>query len=135
MLLGQKRKQKQILKMLESHKGNKPIAVIIDLMVGDSEPQVLLHLKNLGLLNIERLKISKEILKKDEIQDFVQDLLKIKGEAMAKGTDKIHLFYRGPVVGAMIAGEVFSNSAVTIYHFNKESGTYESWGPLHRSFL
>jgi len=54
---------------------------------------------------------------------------------MAKGTDRIHLFYRGPVVGALIVGEIFSNTAVTIYHYDKSTGYYESWGPLHRSFV
>ncbi|BCB96584.1 hypothetical protein JZK55_15060 [Dissulfurispira thermophila] len=133
-LITQRRRQKQLIKSLETLSGDRPVAVSIDLMPGESENQALMYLKKHNL-DMEFLKITREKLKKDELQNFVEELHKIKAEAMSKGADRIHLFYRGPVVGAMIVGEVFSNTSVTIYHFDKATGTYESWGPLHRSFI
>ena len=133
ILLGNKRRQKQLIKSLEVATGDRPIAISIDLMPGESENQALMFLKKQNL-DMELFKITREMLRKDEIQDLVLELYKIKADAMSKGADRIHLFYRGPVIGALIVGEVFSNTAVTIYHFDKNTGCYESWGPLHRSF-
>lgn len=134
ILLGYRRRQRQIIKSLEKKSGDRPIAISIDLMPGESKNQVMLSLKTLGM-DMEILKLTQERLNKDSLQDFVDGLHRLKADAMAKGTDRIHLFYRGPIVGALIVGEVFSNIAVTIYHFDKSTGTYESWGPLHRSFI
>lgn len=134
ILFTQKRRQKALLKSLEYAKGNRPLAILIDFGPGDSENQVKLYLKA-NNMDMELLKYSASELKKEAIQDFVTELQKLKARAMERGADKIHLFYRGPVVGALITGEVFSNSSVNIYHFDKATGTYESWGPLHRSFL
>lgn len=134
ILIGSRRRQKQLIKSLETMSGDRPVAVSIDLMPGESENQAIMYLKKHNL-DMELLKITREMLNKDDLQNFVEELHKIKAEAMAKGADRIHLFYRGPVVGAMIVGEVFSNTAVTIYHFDKNTGLYESWGPLHRSFI
>jgi len=134
ILLGYGKRQKNFIKSLENIKGDKPVAISIDLMPGESENQVLAYFKKNNMeMNI--LKITRDRLDKDSIDDFVNELYKIKAEAMAKGTDKIHLFYRGPIIGALITGEVFSNTAVNIYHYNKATGTYESWGPIHRSFI
>ncbi len=134
ILLGNKRRQRQLIKSLEATVGDRPVAISIDLMPGESENQALAFLKKHGL-NMELLKITRERFDKDNLQDFVSELHKIKAEAMAKGADRLHLFYRGPVVGALVVGEVFSNTATNIYHFDKNIGTYESWGPLHRSFI
>jgi len=134
ILLGYKNRQKSLIKTFESIKGDRPIAISIDLMPGESENQVLVYLKK-NNMEMDILKIKKDRLDKDSIDDFVSELYKIKAEAMRKGADKIHLFYRGPVAGALITGEVFSNTAVIAYHYNKASGTYESWGLLHRSFI
>lgn len=134
ILLTQKRRQRQLLKRLEKISGDRPLAVSIDLMPGESGNQALLYLKKQGL-DMEFLKVTREQLDKEGLQNFIEELHKVRAEAMMKGADRLHLFYRGPVVGAMLVGEVFSNTAATIYHFDKNLGTYENWGPLHRSFL
>lgn len=134
ILLTQKRRQKHLLRSLEKISGDRPVAVSIDLMPGESGNQAFMYLKKQGL-EMELLKISRERLDKDMLQGFVTELLRVRTEAMGKGADRLHLFYRGPVAGALLVGEVFSNTAATIYHFDKNLGTYENWGPLHRSFL
>lgn len=134
LLVTTKRRQKTFIKSLEKLSGNRPAAVLIDIGVGDSENQVIAYLKEKNL-DVVPLKINIEKLQKDELQSFVEKLHAIKAGAMSKGADRLHLFYKGPVVGALIVGEVFSNTAVTIYHFEKTTGSYESWGSLHRSYL
>lgn len=134
ILLGYGKRQKNFIKSLENIKGDKPVAISIDLMPGESENQVLVYLKK-NNMEMDILRITKDRLDKDSIDDFVKELYKVKAEAMAKGADKIHLFYRGPITGALITGEVFSNTSVNIYHYDKATGTYESWGALHRSFI
>ncbi|MFN3740477.1 MAG: SAVED domain-containing protein [Thermodesulfovibrionales bacterium] len=134
ILITQKRRQKELIKSLEFLKGNRPVAIIVDIGPGNSVEQVKFFLKDSNM-DMEVLQYSIDELQPDKIQDFVVKLQQLKASAMERGSDRIHLFYRGPVAGALITGEVFSNIAVTIYHFNKSKGTYESWGPLHRSFL
>lgn len=132
-LYKQKKRQNELIRSMEYAKGNRPVAVLIDLGHGEIENQVRVFLKG-NNMDMDILKYSAQELKKETLQDFVDELQKLKARAMEKGCDKIHLFYRGPVVGALIVGEVFSNTAVNIYHLNKD-GSYESWGPLHRSFI
>ncbi|MCX7793200.1 MAG: SAVED domain-containing protein [Thermodesulfovibrionales bacterium] len=134
MIYTQKKRQKILIQSLEAAKGNRPVAILIDFGPGESENQVRLFLQENGI-NSELIKYSSPELKKEDLDNFVRELHRLKARAMEKGADRIHLFYRGPVVGALITGEVFSNASVTIYHFDKASGTYESWGPMHRSFL
>lgn len=134
ILFTQKKRMKLLLKSMESTPGNRPVAALIDFGPGDGENQVKIFLKT-NNMDMDLLKYSANELRRETLQDFVNELHKLKANAMQKGCDKLHLFYRGPIVGALITGEVLSNTSVNIYHFDKATGTYESWGPLHRSFL
>lgn len=133
ILLGQKRRQKRILRSLERNPGDNPVAVLIDIGPEEIQNQVIAFLKKSGT-NMELLKVSIKKLEKEKLQDFVDDLHKIMAQAMEKGADRFHLFYKGPVAGALLVGEVFGNTVTTIYHLDKSIG-YESWGPLHRTYL
>lgn len=133
ILLTQRRRQKALIKNIEAMKGNVPVAILVDLGPGESENQVRSYLIKENL-NMDILKYTSRELRKEDIDTFVNELHSLKAEAMKKGADKVHLFYRGPVAGALIVGEVFSNLPVNIYHYSKTGG-YESWGPLHRTFL
>lgn len=133
ILLTQRRRQRALIKNIEAMKGKVPVAILVDLGPGESENQVRSYLVKENL-DMEILKYTARELRKEDLDTFVEELQNLKAEAMKKGADKVHLFYRQPVVGALIVGEVFSNFPVNIYHYNK-NGSYESWGPLHRTFL
>lgn len=133
ILLGQKRRQQRMLQSLEKVTGDNPVAVIVDISPEEIENQVKLYLSK-NSMHMDVLKVKKKILGKDTVQDFVEELIKVKAQAMEKGADRFHLFYRGPVVGAIIVGGIFGNTVTTIYHLDKIVG-YESWGPLHRTYL
>jgi hypothetical protein len=133
ILLGQKKRQKRILQSLSQSSGEMPVAVVVDIGPEEIKNQVVAFLKK-SAMDMELLAVSAKRLDKENLQDFVADLHRVKAQAMEKGADRFHLFYRGPVPGALIAGGVFSNTVTTIYHLDKGVG-YESWGPLHRSFL
>lgn len=83
-------------------------------------------------LQMEVESLAFPMLTVDKAPEFVEELRKARAKLIEKGVNKIHLFYMGPVVGALLAGDVFSNSAVQIYH-HKQTGSYEKWGPLTHS--
>lgn len=66
----------------------------------------------------------------ETMETFLQQIREKLRAELASATE-IHLFYQGPVVAAVLLGGVLDNwGPVKLYHYDKESGIYEYWGPL-----
>ncbi|MBL1260113.1 MAG: SAVED domain-containing protein [Thiotrichaceae bacterium] len=129
ILMGNRRRQKQLIKSIQNSQGERPMALVVNVGQGDASNQVRAYLASSGgEMELEALHIA--ALNIDEIADFVQKLRSKRAEFMSKGVGKIHLFYFGPVTGALLVGDVFSNGSVTIYYYQRDTGGYEPWGPL-----
>jgi len=135
ILMGSRRRQKQLIKSIQNSQGERPIALVVNVGQGDASNQVRAYIASSGYkMELEALNI--EALNLDEIAGFVQKLRRKRADFMSKGVGKIHLFYFGPVTGALLVGDVFSNGSVTIYYYQRDTGGYESWGPLtHPMYL
>ncbi|MHB8474070.1 MAG: SAVED domain-containing protein [Gammaproteobacteria bacterium] len=138
ILLGYRRRQKALIKQIIARPGNRPIALAIGI-ARDQTPiditnQVRLYLTKQGMeMDIESLPLP--VLRADKTHEFVAELRKMRARLIEKGVDQTHLFYMGPVAGALLVGDVFSNGAVQIYYHNQGSGEYEKWGPLTHPVL
>jgi MFS superfamily sulfate permease-like transporter len=76
------------------------------------------------------VRLEKEMVSKD-MDKLIKDIQKKIGELMATGTDKVHLFMKGPLAVAACVGEILSNSGCPIILYqNQPNHTYENWGPL-----
>ena len=129
ILLGNRRRQREALENIINTTGDRPSALVISIGPGDVTNQVQAYLNDQDMqMKVESLQIP--VLTKDKILDFVQELRKKRAELMKKGVGKVHLFYFGPVAGALLVGDVFSNGAVSIYYYHRDKGYYECWGPL-----
>jgi len=67
------------------------------------------------------------VLTVDKTNDYAAELRKMRAKLIERSAGQVHLFYMGPVVGALLAGDVFSNGAAQIYYHNQGTGNYEKW--------
>lgn len=129
ILLGNRRRQREIIKNIQNTTGDRPMALVVSVGTGEVTSQVAAYLHD-NKLEMEIKSLCFSALTKDKVSDFVTTLRKVRAELMEKGVGKVHLFYFGPVIGALLVGDVFSNGAVSIYYFHRDKAAYECWGPL-----
>jgi len=133
ILLGYRRRQRALIDSIKANPGDRPIALAIS-VARDNTPidisnQVRAYLEGEGMeMDVEALSLP--ALTADKTTEFVAELRKMRAKLIEKGIGQTHLFYMGPVVGALLVGDVFSNGAVRIYYHNQGTGKYEKWGPL-----
>jgi hypothetical protein len=129
ILLSYRQRQKKILESIKTNPGKRPIALAIGVGNADISNQVRAHLETENMrMEIETLCFP--ALASATIDDFVQKLRTTRARLIERGVDTVHLFYMGPVAGALLVGDVFSNSRVQIYYHDRNTGRYECWGPL-----
>lgn len=130
ILVNYRQRQKKLLENIKQNPGDRPIALAIGVGGGfDIVNLVRMHLENEHQsMEVERL--SFPALTSNGVDDFVKELRKVRGKFIEKGVDTVHLFYMGPVTGALLVGDVFSNSRVQIYYYDRNTGRYANWGPL-----
>lgn len=73
--------------------------------------------------DVETIHLS--LFTRDNTVEFVEKLRETRARLLKIGAGTIHLFYIGPVVGALLISDVFSNGSMIIYHYNKDKATYE----------
>jgi len=134
ILLGYRRRQNRLLQEIRKQPGDRPIALIVNIGEGDIANQVRRYLESQdSQMDIKLL--SEKTLSQDTIAEFTEKIRAIRAEFMEKSIDKIHLFYRGPVAGALLVGDTLSNGfPVLVYHLDKQKG-YECWGPLTQPLI
>lgn len=129
ILLRWRQRQKRIVESIGRVAGDRPISLVISVGPSDITSQVKAYWATKGdkmemeTVHFPPLAINKTV-------EFVEKLRGIRAKLLERGAGTIHLFYMGPVVGALLVGDVFSNGSVVIYYYNKEKVTYECWGPL-----
>ena len=111
ILLGNRRRQKQLIKNIQKTTGDRPAALVVNVGPGDVSNQVRAFLiDNQQEMDVDALNFSN--LNMDTVPDFVQTLRSKRAALMVKGVGKVHLFYFGPVAGALLVGD----GAVVIYY-------------------
>lgn len=133
ILLGYRRRQVALIESITRSPGDRPMALAISI-ARDATPidisnQVRAFLADQGM-QMEVASLPWPVLSVDKTTDYVAELRKMRAKLIERGVGQVHLFYMGPVVGALLAGDVFSNGAVQIYYHNQGTGNYEKWGPL-----
>jgi len=133
ILFSYRRRQEALIKEIISGPGDRPIALAVS-VARDNTPidisnQVKAYLGEQRMaMDVESLSLP--VLTADKTTEFVAELRKMRAKLIEKGFGQTHLFYMGPVVGALLVGDVFSNGACRIYYHNQGTGKYEKWGPL-----
>jgi len=134
ILLGNQRRQQKLVEHIKKTTGDRPCALAISVGSNDIANQVQVHLHDHQLdMTLETCHY--QHLTTDSVVDFVKGLRKTRAKLMEKGIGKVHLFYFGPIAGALLIGDVFSNGSVSIYYYNRDKGGYECWGPLTHPML
>lgn len=133
ILRGYRLRQKEIIESIKSNPGDRPIALAISVAKGNepldiSNPVRVYLVAEKMKMDVEHLSLP--ALTANNTSEFVAELRKMRARLIEKGVGQTHLFYMGPVVGALLTGDVFSNGAVRIYYHNHGTGQYEKWGPL-----
>lgn len=133
ILRGYRRRQVALINSIKANPGNRPISLAISVACDntpiDISNQVRAYLAEQGMkMDVDALSLP--VLTEDKTTDFVAELRRMRAKLIEKGIGQTHLFYMGPVVGALLVGDVFSNGAVQIYYHNQGTGKYEKWGPL-----
>jgi len=116
--------------------GERPAIFVLDLLPGqDIRAQVENFRQQDGILKEipdDRIVYVtyREKLLPDHMLNFHKDLqekINLLGNA---GADRIHLFLASPQPAAAAAGAALANKAVTLYHYDRDKGTYVNYGPL-----
>ncbi len=132
------KRYKTLLQQEEQNVSNMPCAIAIGLVgTGNITGQVAQFLKNKNLkMEIESLYLgSGQGITKDNIQDLLHKLLKIKTELTDKGVTEIHLFIASPVAFGVAVGAILDNWVpVKVYH-KSHTGDYEIWTKLHKGYI
>ncbi|RLB77600.1 MAG: hypothetical protein DRH15_11100 [Deltaproteobacteria bacterium] len=129
ILLRWRQRQKRIVESIGRAAGDRPVSLVISVGPSDITNQVKAYLaQNDNKMEVETIHLSSLTINKTV--EFVEKLRGIRARLLERGAGTIHLFYMGPVVGALLIGDVFSNGSVVIYYYNKDKATYECWGPL-----
>lgn len=132
---GERRRQRKWHREVTKQPGDRPGALVIDFKQGivTNVKHYLVKAADPNLRNIPENRFlvihHHKALTLDNIQDFA---LKVQGQVALlrqAGVDTIHLFYAGPIGGALIVGAELSNGPrVLVYQF--EQGGYVPFGPL-----
>ncbi|MBI5674981.1 MAG: SAVED domain-containing protein [Nitrospirae bacterium] len=132
------KRYKTLLQQEEQAVSNVPFAIAIGLIgTGDISGQVSQFLKNKNLqMGIEPLFLpSGQGITKDNMQDLLHKLLKIKSKLTDKGATEVHLFIASPVAFGVAIGAILDNwIPVKVYH-KSHTGDYEFWTKLHKGYI
>jgi len=107
ILLGYRRRQRALIDSIKANPGDRPIALAIS-VARDNTPidisnQVRAYLEGEGMeMDVEALSLP--ALTADKTTEFVAELRKMRAKLIEKGIGQTHLFYMGPVVGALLVG-------------------------------
>lgn len=134
---------KRKLEAVRKKPGKKPTVLIIDVVKRDLQPiQAQVEnwlLQQDDLKNIQPNSIYVAVfdgeLGPDQVDGFIKTIRIEIGKLLATGTDKIHVFIRGPILIGTITGEILANTGapVFLYHNTRNVSGYENWGQLHRT--
>lgn len=132
------RRQKKILEQIKCSPGQHSVIFLVEID-GDIEGQVRNwceqqpHLKGLELYKVSH----NGKLQEKDLDKLVRHIKATINEMTGCGTDKIHLFFRGPVPVAAMLGAVLANGCkVILYHMDRGGEQlYVSWGPLERDVV
>lgn len=140
--LGQKLREKAVLKKLSSGVGGNAAILIVDL---NPRKDIKLEVEHFRQNSPELNKIPKKLVKTiarkkqitpEDIPDIVMDLRKATAEFSGQAVDLIHLFYAGPTtVPSVIGAELVNGCRVLLYQHAAGEGGYENWGPLRHAFI
>jgi hypothetical protein len=140
-LMMERRRKKIRIEKIRSTPGSRPSVLIVDVKKPDTESmraQVENYLRS-GTTSIvvpdEAIFLAEYngIMNSKDMDKFMIEVRKKVGKAVAYGTDKIHLFMRGPFPVIASVGEYLSNSnARIILHHSQPGEGYQNWGLLNR---
>jgi hypothetical protein len=129
ILLNYRRRQQKLLTAIRQNPGDRPMALAISIGNTDISNQVRSQLEaEHQQMHLEPLHFP--ALAENNVREFVDKLRITRAKLIEMGVSKIHLFYMGPVTGALLVGDVFSNGSVSIYYHDRNTGHYQCWGPL-----
>jgi len=113
--------------------GNRPAAMVIDLLGIGASVDAQKKLANLGLDLDDRIIIQARqgAIKPDEVPKILEEFREKKKEIANMGADKIYLFISAPTpISAIVGAELANFGGIVLMHWNNQDGIYENWGPL-----
>jgi hypothetical protein len=124
-----RQRQKRIIENIGREAGDRPVSLAVSIGPSNITNQVKAYLaQNDNEMEVETIHLPSLAI--DKTVELVEKIRVARAKLLERGAGKIHLFYMGPVVGALLVGDVFSNGSVVIYYYNSDKATYECWGPL-----
>ncbi|MBX2990249.1 MAG: SAVED domain-containing protein [Bacteroidetes bacterium] len=136
LLFTRARRYKRKLEETEKTLSAKPMGLVLSVSGMDVTEQVRqwLH-KNVGTMDIETYHKPGGVTR-ENIGQFMTDILKVKSEMTRKGVTEVHLFLMAPVAFGAAVGAILDNWVqVKVYHLNREKNEYEYWTYLHKGFI
>ncbi len=130
------RRARQWWQEIRHRPGERPAILVLDLLAGQNvgAPVELFRRQQDGLKDIPEDRIIRvrrdSRLQPEDMPQLQQDLRQAASRLMEAGTDRIHLFLAAPQPAAAAAGAALANMPVTLYHYDRETGTYANYGPL-----
>ena len=120
--------------------GKRPAILVLDLLPGvntraqvENFRQQQEHLRDIPDDRIAVVERQEKLLP-EHMPDLQRELHEKVNLLKAAGADRIHLFLAAPQPATAVAGAILASSATTLYHHDRELGTYVNYGQLRGYF-